>query len=138
MTVLSDSQFVEHTLSDGGATRSIHDGSVPTSGYAVASMRDSAGKRFRTRSYPASALSPAVAARGLARTQARTSSPQAHQGSWRPDADPTRVFLDTSEVDPHRLSAMTKAVTRGETAVYDVARGKDIYTAAYKSKARAS
>ena len=48
-----------------------------------------------------------------------------HQGAWAEDG---QVVLDASENIPTYSSAVTAAKMRGERAVYDVRRGRDINT----------
>lgn len=54
-----------------------------------------------------------------------------HQGAWAEDG---HVVLDASENVQHYSSAVTAAKMRGERAVYDVRRGRDIHTNDVKVK----
>lgn len=54
-----------------------------------------------------------------------------HQGAWR---EGDNVVLDASENIPTYSSAVTAAKMRGERAVYDVRRGRDIRTDQVKVK----
>lgn len=56
---------------------------------------------------------------------------QVSQGAWR---EGDHVVLDASENIPTYSSAVTQAKMRGERAVYDVRRGREINTADVKVK----
>jgi hypothetical protein len=56
-----------------------------------------------------------------------------YQGAWR---EGDQVVLDASEHIDNRVTATTAAKTRGERAVYDLSRERDIHTEDVKRKAR--
>lgn len=120
---LSDEAFHEQTLA-GGASRSAVSGNVPDRGYMVGSAANAEGARFPEIKHPVDAFSL-----DHVRHHAREirdhfgDRDDIHQGSWRVGDN---IHMDASEQVPTVGSALTAAKMRGEIAVYDVRRGKDV------------
>lgn len=131
MTTLSDAEFHQQAL-QGGASRDAATGNVPDRGYMVGGARDLADQPFPEIKHPVDQFT-LDHVRHHARAIRDQFGPDAsvHQGAWVEGED---VVLDASEQVPTYSSAVTAAKMRGERAVYDVRRGKDIYTKDVKVK----
>ena len=121
MSTLSSAQFAHKTRADGGASRSLHDSSVPDQGYAVGGLIPEVQKRSKT--FNAAAVD--------AHKDHILKSPVAghvatHQGSWIDPDSPKTVTLDASSIHTSKASARLNGLVRGEKAIYDLNTGKDI------------
>ena len=122
MSTLSSAQFAHKTRADGGASRSLHDSSVPDQGYAVGGLIPE--EKVRSKSFNA--------ARVDAHKDTILKSPVAgqratHQGSWiDPDDRKKNVTLDASSIHATKASARLNGLVRGEKAIYDLNTRKDI------------
>lgn len=125
MTSLSDREFHDAALR-GGASRHAVTGNVPDRGFMVGGARDLADQPFPEIRRPVDQFSLDDVrhhARDIRDKFGAESS--VHQGAWVEDDD---VVLDASEQIPTYSSAVTEAKMRGERAVYDVRRGRDVHT----------
>ena len=124
-TFLSDAEFHGQALA-GGASRHAVSGNVPDRGYMVGGARDLGNQPMPEQQYPVEHFS-VDHVRAHAREIRDRFGPDAavHQGAWR---EGDNVVLDASEQVPTYSSAITSAKMRGERAIYDVRRGRDLYT----------
>ena len=122
---MSDEEFHESALA-GGASRHVSSGLPPDRGYMVGSARDLHDQPFPEIRRPVDQFS-LDDVRHHAREIRDRFGPdrQVYQGAWREDG---HVVLDASENIPTYSSAVTAAKMRGERAVYDVRRGRDVHT----------
>jgi hypothetical protein len=121
MSTLSSAQFARQTRVEGGASRSLHDSSVPEHGYAVGGLIPEEQVRSKTFN----------AAKVDAHKDHILKSPVAghvatHQGSWIDPDQPKAVILDASSIHASKASARLNGLVRGEKAIYDLNAGKDI------------
>jgi hypothetical protein len=131
MTTLDDEEF--HDLAQqGGASRHAVTGNVPDRGYMVGGARDLANQPFPELKRPVEQFQLDDVRHHARDIQSRFGPDSTvHQGAWREGGD---VVLDASENIPTFSSAITAAKMRGERAVYDVRRGRDINTHSVKVK----
>lgn len=131
---LSDEEFHQQALA-GGASRHVSTREAPPSrGYMVGGARN-----VEDLPYPEVKRPVEQADLDLIRNHARAlrdhygDDANVYQGAWR---EGDQVVLDASEHIDNRVNATTAAKTRGERAVYDLGRERDIHTADVKRKAR--
>lgn len=125
--ILSGVQFAHATNEDGGATQSLRTGRMLAPGehgYIVGGEPDDHGNRIPTH-YHEGLMSPLDAINHRSRLRQQTHALGASLGSWR---DKGKVEIDASRVEPSRAVAVRAAKTRGEKAIWDNKRGKEVRT----------
>jgi len=125
---LSDEQFAAAAVADGASrhARTLRAKIVgEDDGYMVGGATSpKTGTKFPARSIPAEQFTPADAATHLADIQSNFPEDSTiHQGAWKENE---HVVLDAAEDVPDRGHAQLLGETRGEKAIFDVNRGKDI------------
>jgi hypothetical protein len=122
---VSDEEFYQQALA-GGASRHAVTGTVPDRGYMVGGARDLANQPFPEIKHPVDQFTLDHVRHHARELRDRFGADSmVHQGAWREDDS---VVLDASEQIPTYSSAVTAAKMRGERAVYDVRRGRDLHT----------
>ncbi len=120
---LTDEAFHQQTLA-GGASRSAVSGNVPDRGFMVGGAANAEGARFPEVTIPVDKFSvDDVRHHARAVRDHFKGQDDVHQGGWREE---DKVYLDASQMVPHLTDAVTHMKLRGEKAIYDVRRGKDI------------
>jgi hypothetical protein len=128
---LSDAEFHQQALA-GGASRHVDTGKVPDRGYMVGGMRD-----LENQPYPEVKHEVDSFTLDHVRHHAREirdtfgTGTEAHQGAW---LEGEHVVMDASDRIENFSSAITQAKARGERAIYDVRRGRDIHVKDVKPK----
>lgn len=130
---MSDEDFLAAAIG-GGASRHYETGNVPDRGFMVGGARNLADMPFPEVTRPVD-QTDLDTVRHHAR-QIRDhfgAGGEVHQGAWR---EGDNVVLDASERDEIFHTAVTKAKMRGERAVYDVRRGRDIHVKDVEGKVK--
>jgi hypothetical protein len=129
---LNDVEFHQQALA-GGASRHFLSGHVPDRGYMVGGARDLSDNPYPEIKHDVESFS-VDHVRHHARELRESFDPKTqmiNQGAWRED---DHVVLDASERMNNFSSAITAAKMRGERAIYDVRRGRDIHVKDVKVK----
>lgn len=122
---LTDEEFHQAALA-GGASRHVTTGNVPDRGFMVGGARDLEGQPFAEISRPVDAFSLNDVRQHARELRDRFGEESAtYQGAWRED---DRVVLDASQNFKAYSDAISAAKNRGERAIYDVARDRDVHT----------
>lgn len=130
--VHSDDSFVHDTLTNGGASRHAGTGApAPSSGYMVGGATNAEGAKYHEQALKVNDFHAYAVAQHAAGIQqhfgSAVDSGSIYQGSWRENRN--KVVLDASNHLPDRLAALRLGRDRGERAIYDIGKGKDIPTA---------
>lgn len=126
-TSLSDEDFYSQAL-EGGASRQVTTGNVPDRGFMVGGASNDQGERFPEQAVPSDKFDIDTVrhhARAIREHFGEEGSARIHQGAWKEDDN---VVLDASEQMSAVSTALVAAKLRGERAVYDVRRGRDVKT----------
>lgn len=123
MTRLNDEQFHEQTLREGGASRHATTGEVPESGYMVGSSNG-----FPEQTHPVDQFSVEHVRHHARAIRDHFGPAPVYQGSWKHNG---AVILDASERIEDQSTAVQEGKVRGEKAIYDLSRHKDIPTSKY-------
>lgn len=144
--ILSAMQFATNTQRQGGATQNLRTGrllkgnirvkdeigkhvEVPNTadpGYIVSGEPDTSGQRIPTRYIPRKEATPIVAIQERSRLQEATNSPEAALGWWRDKGKAAPVESDASAVYRDRRRAKLIGRRRGEKAIWDNKRQREI------------
>lgn len=133
MARLSDEDFHAQATEEG-ASRHYRSNEVPDRGYMVGGARNLDDLPFPEMRRPVDQFELDDVrhhARAIRDQFAPTAS--VYQGAWR---EGDEVVLDASERDDNFASAITKAKIRGEKAIYDVRRGRDIHVKDVEGKVK--
>lgn len=120
---LNDNEFHQQAIA-GGASRHYETGDVPDRGYMLGGARNNADIPYPEIKRPVDEFELSNVRQHARQIRDHFGSGQAlYQGAWVEDGD---VVLDASEQINDRVTAMTEAKKRGERAIYDIDRDRDI------------
>lgn len=122
---LNDAEFYQQALA-GGASRHAFASNVPDRGYMVGQASDLANQPMPEQQYPVEQFSVDHVRHHAREIKERFGADSGvHQGAWR---EGDNIVFDASQQIPTYSSAISAAQARGERAIYDVRRGRDLHT----------
>ena len=128
---ITDEEFHQQALA-GGASRHVPSNKVPDRGYMVGGARDLSDNPYPEIKRPVDQFSLDDVRHHARDIRDKFGAESlVHQGAWR---EGDSVVLDASERIDNFSTAVTQAKMRGERAVYDVRRGKDVHVKDVKVK----